>query len=126
MTDQGPVITLSADAWEAFLATLFERDDRLDVREAGVTYAPDETVDAWALSAHAEALRSGEVDGDVWGTLQDIEETAGSEEDAWAKIVAFYLERDCVLVQVQGYDEPEEWLLSEALARRLALPGLRI
>ncbi|UBV43403.1 hypothetical protein LAJ19_04095 [Deinococcus taeanensis] len=125
MTDQGPVITLSADAWEAFLATLFERDDRLDVREAGVTYAPDEKVDAWTLSAHAEALRSGEVDGDVWGTLQDIEETAGSEEDAWAKIVAFYLERDCVLVQVQGYDEPEEWLLSEALARRLALPGLR-
>ncbi len=115
------VITLTADAWEAFLASLYERDDRLDLRRDGETYARDETVDAWVMSGHAEALRSADLDGDVWGTLEDIEETAGDEEEAWAKIRAFYLERSCVLVQVQGYDEPEDWILTEALARRLGL-----
>ncbi|WP_221088989.1 hypothetical protein [Deinococcus aquaedulcis] len=115
-------ITLSPDAWDAFLAGLYERGDRLDLRQPGQPYAPDEVVDAWVLSGHAEALRSAEVDGDLWGTLEDIEEEAGSEDEAWAKIVAFYLERGCVLVQVQGLDEPEDWILSEDLARRLGLP----
>lgn len=115
------VITLTADAWETFLAGLYERDDRLDLRRDDETYARDEVVDAWVMSGHAEALRSADLDGDVWGTLEDIEETAGDEEEAWAKIRAFYLERGCVLVQVQGYDEPEDWILTEALARRLGL-----
>ncbi|MCP2015571.1 hypothetical protein L1280_002739 [Deinococcus sp. HSC-46F16] len=115
------VLTLTPDEWDAFLARLYERDERLDVRTPGETYPPEEGVDAYVLSAHAEALRSAEVDGDVWGTLEDIEETAGNEEDAWAKIVAFYLDRGCVLVRVTGSEEPEEWLLEEGLARRLGL-----
>ncbi|PTA69061.1 hypothetical protein [Deinococcus arcticus] len=115
-------VILTPDAWTAFLGRLYERDDRLDVRQEGQTYAADELVDAWVLSGHAEALRSAEVDGDLWGTLQDLEESAGSEEEAWARIVAFYLDRGCVLVQVRGLDEPEDWILSETLARRLGLP----
>ena len=73
------------------------------------------------LSAHTEALRSAEIDGDVWGTLADIEEEAGDEEEAWAVITAFYLDRGCVLVRVTDAEEPEEWLLEEGLARRLGL-----
>lgn len=115
------VITLTAEAWEAFLAGLYERDDRLDLRQDGETYTRDEVVDAWVMSGHAEALRSAEVDGDLWGTLEDLEASAPDEEAAWAKITAFYLERGCVLVQVEGYDEPEEWILGEGLARRLGL-----
>lgn len=115
-------IDLTTDQWEAFLAGLYERDDRLERREPGVDYPPEEDVDPYVLSAHAEALRSAEVDGDVWGTLADIEEEAGNEEEAWAKIVAFYLDRGCVLVRVTDADEPEEWLLEAGLARRLGLP----
>ncbi|GBF05071.1 hypothetical protein DAERI_030237 [Deinococcus aerius] len=115
-------IDLTTDQWEAFLAGLYERDDRLERREPGVDYPPEEDVDPYVLSAHAEALRSAEVDGDVWGTLADIEEEAGNEEEAWAKIVAFYLDRGCVLVRVTDADEPEEWLLEAELARRLGLP----
>ena len=73
------------------------------------------------LSGHAEAMLSSEVDGDLWGTLEDIEETAGSEQEAWAKITTFYLARGCVLVKVLGTGEPEEWLLSAELAQRLGL-----
>ncbi|WP_019585909.1 hypothetical protein [Deinococcus apachensis] len=115
-------INLNTDEWEAFLADLYERDDRLERREPGASYSPEEDVDPYVLSGHAEALRSAEVDGDVWGTLADIEEEAGDEEDAWAKIVAFYLDRGCVLVRVTDADEPEEWLLEAGLARRLGLP----
>lgn len=114
-------ITLTGEEWEAFLAGLYERDDRLERREPGTVYSPQEQVDAYVLSGHAEALRSAEVDGDVWGTLADLEEEAGDEEEAWAKIVAFYLDRGCVRVQVVDAPEPEEWLLEEALARRLGL-----
>lgn len=114
-------IHLSSSQWEAFLASLYERNDRLERREPNGTYSPEEDVDAYVLSAHAEALRSAEVDGDVWGTLADIEEQAGDEEEAWAKIKAFYLSRGCVLVQVTDAEEPEEWLLAEELARRLGL-----
>ena len=83
-------IELTGDQWEAFLAGLYERDDRLERREPGVTYSPQEQVDAYVLSGHAEALRSAEVDGDIWGTLADLEEDAADEEEAWAKVVAFY------------------------------------
>ncbi|RJF73530.1 hypothetical protein D3875_05340 [Deinococcus cavernae] len=117
----GAVKQLSAADWEAFLAGLYERDDRLELRRAGETYPPLEDVDAYGFSAHAEAMHSAEVDGDVWGTLEDIEESAGNEEEAWQKIVAFYLERGCVLIQVTGTDEREEWLVGEDLARRLQL-----
>ena len=76
----------------------------------------------WAMT-RVDALPVGaEVDGDVWGTLADIEEEAGDEEEAWARITAFYLDRGCVLVRVTGTDEPEEWLLEAGLARRLGLP----
>ena len=117
----GETVELTQERWDAFLADLYERDDVLRRREPGVTYPPDEEVDAYVLSGHAEALRSAEVEGDVWGTLADIEEEAGDEEEAWAKIVAFYLDRGCVLVRVRGADEPEEWVLAEELARRLGL-----
>lgn len=114
-------ITLSADRWEAFLAGLYERDDRLEPREAGQTYPAHETVDAYVLSGHAEALRSAEVDGDLWGTLEDLDETAEDEEEAWNKICSFYLERGCVLLSVEGLEEPEQWILTAELARRLGL-----
>ncbi|GGL99722.1 hypothetical protein [Deinococcus aerophilus] len=120
-----PTITLNATDWQHFLDSLYERDDRLERRAPDTVVAPDEEVDAYTLSAHVEALRSGEVDGDVWGTLEDIEETAGDEEEAWTKITAFYRSRGCVLVQVLDQEEPEEWLLSEALARRLGLQSMR-
>lgn len=118
MTDP---IEMTAPQWAAFLSSLYERDDRLEVRAPGATHPAGEDVDAYVLSGHAEALRSAEVDGDLWGTLADLEEEAGDEEEAWAKIVAFYLDRGCVRVRVTGTDEPEEWLLEEALARRLGL-----
>ncbi|MBB5233491.1 hypothetical protein [Deinococcus budaensis] len=114
-------IEVTARQWEAFLAGLYERGERLERRVAGENYPPEETVDAYVLSGHAEALRSAEVDGDVWGTLADLEEEAGDEEEAWARIVAFYLERGCVRVRVVDAPEPEEWVLEEALARRLGL-----
>ncbi|MGM9320116.1 hypothetical protein [Deinococcus aquaticus] len=115
------VITLSAGQWDALLESLFERDDRLDLRRDGETYRRDEVVDAYVMSGHAEALRSADVDGDVWGTLEDIEETADTEEEAWERIVAFYLGRECVLVRVEDTEEPEEWVLGQELARRLGL-----
>lgn len=116
-----PIRTLTLSEWEDRLARLYERDDRLDVRRDGERYAPDEAVDAYALSAHAEALQSAEVDGDLWGTLADIEEEAASDEEAWAKICDFYLGRGCALLRVTGGDEPEEWIFEESLARRLGL-----
>lgn len=119
----GDVITLNAQQWQAFQNGLYERDDRLERREVGVTYPASETVDAYVLSAHAEALNSSEVDGDLWGTLEDLDETAKTEEEAWAKITAFYLDRGCVLVRIEDQDEPEEWLFTEGLARRLSLLG---
>ena len=116
-----PTIRLNPAQWDAFLGSLYERDDRLDLREPGGTYHRDETVDAYVFSGHAEALQSAEVDGDLWGTLEDIEEEAGSEAQAWAKICAFYRDRGCVLLRVTGTEEPEEWIFSAALLRRLGL-----
>ncbi|GGL73971.1 hypothetical protein GCM10010840_10080 [Deinococcus aerolatus] len=117
-------ITLSPDEWQDFQDRLYERDDRLELRTPDTVLARGEQVDAYVLSGHAEALNSGEVDGDVWGTLEDIDETAADEEEAWERIVAFYLGRGAVLVRVTGHDEPEEWLFTEELARRLGLFGM--
>ena len=114
-----PTIRLNPAQWDAFLGSLYERDDRLDLREPGGTYHRDETVDAYVFSGHAEALQSGEVDGDMWGTLEDLEETAQTEEEAWEKIRAFYLDRGCVLLEITGLEEREEWLITERLAERL-------
>lgn len=114
-------IELTETEWEAVLAGLYERDETLGRRVPGAEYPPEEEVDPYVLSAHAEALRSAEIDGDVWGTLADIEEEAGDEEAAWAKIVAFYLGRGCVLVRVTEAEEPEEWIFAEELAGRLGL-----
>ena len=118
-------ITLSPDEWQAFQDRLYERDDRLELRTPDTVVAKGEQVDVYILSGHAEALNSGDVDGDVWGTLEDIDETAADEDEAWDTIVAFYLGRGAVLVRVTGQDEPEEWLFTEDLARRLELlpPG---
>ena len=118
----GSVITLDAAQWQILLDSLYERDHMLAIRQAGEKYHRDEEVDAYTLSAYAEAFQSGDVEGDVWGTLEDIDETATTEEEAWAKITAFYLDRGCVLVRVTGLDEPEEWILAAEFAARLGLP----
>lgn len=114
---------LTAAEWETLLAGLYERDDRLERRAPGSDVLPEEAVDAYVLSAHAEALQSAEIDGDLWGTLEDIDEQAETEAEAWAKICAFYGERGCVLIRVLGEAgaEPEEWIFEEGLARRLGL-----
>jgi len=113
-------LDLTPEAFAALLARLYERDDRLEFRQPGETYARSEVVDAYVLSGHAEALLSEEFEGDVWGTLDDLDETATSEEEAWAKIRAFYLDRGNVLLRL---GPGEEWILTEALARRLELLG---
>lgn len=118
---QPEVLNLSAPQWKDWLSSLYERDDRLEVRLAGEHYPRSEAVDTYTLSAHAEALLSEEVDGDVWGTLEDIDETAGNEEEAWDKICAFYAQRGCVRVCISGLPEREEWILVGPLARRLRL-----
>ncbi len=114
-------VTLTAQQWEDFLASLYERDQCLDCREDGARYYPDENVDPYVLSAHAEALRSAEVEGDLWETLADLDETAQDEAEAWQKITAFYLDRGAVLIKVTGLDDTEEWIFSEPLAARLGL-----
>lgn len=116
-----PTVALTLAEWQDFQDRLYERDDRLDLRQSGEKYHRDEQVDAYVLSAHAEALQSEEVDGDLWGTLEDLDETAKSDDEAWQKIRAFYLDRGCVLVKITDADELEEWIFSEALARRLGL-----
>lgn len=118
----GSVITLDAAQWQALLDSLYERDNMLDIRTPGARYHGEETVDAYTLSAYAEAFQSAEVDGDVWGTLEDIDETAATEEQAWQRITDFYLGRGCVLVRVSGLEEPEEWILAVEMAARVGLP----
>ena len=113
-------LDLTPEAFAALLARLYERGDRLELRQPGETYPRSETVDAYILSGHAEALLSEEFEGDVWGTLEDLDETATSEEEAWAKIRAFYLDRGNVLLRLSP---SEEWIFTESLARRLGLLG---
>ncbi|MDV6374771.1 hypothetical protein [Deinococcus arenicola] len=120
--ESAQTITLTPEQWQAFQDRLYERDDRLELRTPDTVVARGEAVDVYILSGHAEALRSGDVDGDVWGTLEDLDETARDEEEAWEKIVAFYQDRGSVMVRVTGLDEPEEWLFTAELAQRLELP----
>ncbi len=120
-------LQLSQAAWEEFQQSLYERDDRLDRRTDDQTYKLDERVDAWVLSAHAEAIYSQDIDPEVWETLEDLELEAADEEDAWRMIRSFYLERGNVVVRIGDGplsddtppDEREEWIFSEALAARL-------
>ncbi|WP_027480447.1 hypothetical protein [Deinococcus pimensis] len=112
-------ITLTRDQFETFLSGLAQRDDRLVKLAPGERAAPDETVDAYAFSAYVEALRADDIDGDVWGTLEDLELEAPDEDAAWDAIKAFYLPRACVLLRVDG----DEFVVGEELARRLGLPG---
>lgn len=127
---------LSDDAWAAFQASLYERDERLERRVDGQSYKQDERVDVWVLSAHAEAIFSQDIDPEVWETLADLDMEAETEEDAWRLIRSFYLERGNVLVRIgeeatnegataegAGPDDREEWIFSEALATRLELAG---
>lgn len=116
-------VHLSEDAWAAFQASLYERDERLERRAEGQTYPLDERVDPWVLSGHAEALFSQDIDPEVWETLEDLDMEAASEEDAWGLIRAFYLDRGNVLVRIgEGVGEDrEEWIFSETLAGRLGL-----
>ena len=124
-------IHLSEDAWAAFQASLYEQNERLERRTDGVNYKPDERVDVWVLSAHAEAIFSQDIDPEVWETLADLDMEAETEEDAWRLIRSFYLERGNVLVRIgegaagdgTGPDDREEWIFSEALATRLGLAG---
>lgn len=115
------ILELTYDQWRAFQASLYERDDRLDVKKDGESYPSDEQVDAYVLSGHAEALQSSEIDGDLWGTLEDLEETAQTELEAWDKIKAFYFAREFVMVRITDARELEEWFFSEKLLRHLDL-----
>ncbi|WP_424949623.1 hypothetical protein [Deinococcus sp.] len=114
---------LTEDAWAALQASLYEHDDRLERREDGQTYTPDERVDVWVLSAHAEAMYSQDIDPEVWDTLADLEMEAESEEDAWRLIRDFYLERGNVLVSIGdgAGEDREEWIFSEGLTTRLKI-----
>ncbi len=120
----GMEIHLSDDAWAAFQSSLYERDERLERRVDGESYKPDERVDVWVLSAHAEAIFSQDIDPEVWDTLADLDMEAETEEDAWRLIRSFYLERGNMLVSIgDGLGEDrEEWIFAEALATRLGLP----
>lgn len=111
------VIELNPETFELFLGGLCERDERLDRRPEGEAPVPEEAVDEYVFSAHVEALRSEQIEGDLWGTLDDLELQAGDEEEAWERIKAFYASRGCVLLRVGS----DEYLLGEELARRLGV-----
>lgn len=113
-------LELTPEAFSALLERLYERDDRLELRREDEGYPRSEKVDAYILSGHAEALQSEEFDSDVWGTLEDIDEQAADEDEAWAKIRAFYLDRGNLLLRLGA---GEEWIFNEGLARRIGLLG---
>lgn len=104
--------------FEALLERFYEREDQLFLREPGQNYPAQEQVDLYAISAHAEALQSEEIDGDLWGTLQDLEETAQSEAEAWHKIRQFYLARGYYLLDM---GEAEQWIFAPEVLRKLGL-----
>ena len=110
-------IEWTRDAFEQFLAGVRERDDRLERLGPGEVPAKDERVDAYVFSGHVEALNSEDIDGDLWGTLADLDLTAPDEARAWQEIKTFYLERGCVLLRVEG----DEYLIGEELAGRLGM-----
>lgn len=111
------VIELTPEQFERFLGELHERDERLDLLPKGAAPEPDEAVDEYVFSAHVEALRSEHIDGDIWGTLDDLELQANDEQEGWERVKAFYESRGCVLLRVAD----DEYLLGEELARRLGL-----
>lgn len=108
------IIDLTPEDFDALLARLRERDQRL---EFGTPASRDEIVDDYVFSGHVEALRAESLDGDVMGTLADLELEARDEDEAWEKIKAWYVPRGCVVLRV-GRDE---YVLAESVARRLAL-----
>ncbi len=112
------IIRLSLEAFEAVLSDFYDRDHQLFRRVPGERYPHKEDVDLYAISAYAEALISDEIDGDLWNTLSDLEETAPSEEEAWAKIKAFYLARGYMLLYL---GEGEEWIFAPEVLRQLGL-----
>ncbi|MBC7645703.1 MAG: hypothetical protein H7095_01135 [Pseudopedobacter sp.] len=112
------MIELDAQNFNALLESLLERKETLIFRkDAGKRERNDEDVDLYVFSGHLEALRSDEIDGDVWGTLEDLEYEAGSEDEAWELIKGFYLERGCTLLKVNA----DEYILNDVLARKLGL-----
>ena len=112
------MIELDPQDFNALLGSLLERREALLFRsEAGKREKNDEDVDLYLFSGHLEALRSDEIDGDVWGTLKDLEYSAGNETEAWEQIKGFYLERGCTLLRVGA----DEYVLSDSLARKLKL-----
>ena len=112
------VIELDPQDFNALLGSLLERKEALLFKsEAGKREKNDEDVDLYVFSGHLEALKSDEIDGDVWGTLEDLEYSAGNETEAWEQIKSFYLERGCTLLKVSS----DEYILSDVLARKLKL-----
>lgn len=124
-------VNLSPATWESWLETLCDLPNGAGPAALPLSERPPraEAMDAYALSAYAEALQSAEVDGELWETYQDLE-LAGAADDvaAWAEIKAFYLERGAVLVRVvaanvneEYADEDEEWLFAPEVLERLRL-----
>ena len=128
-------LTFSPQQWQAWLDAIVEVDASGD-RPKGLrlrrTLAPETKprdmtdVDEYVLSAYAEALQSSEVDGELWTTYEDLELT-GAEDDAaaWAEIVAFYQNRGCTLVTVEGTEQDdqsdEQWIFAPEIVQQLEL-----
>ncbi|RTR26680.1 hypothetical protein [Deinococcus radiophilus] len=121
-SDSAEHLVLTASAWQDWL------DSLCDLPDGPAALSPEDRpkeaqpLDAYGLSAYAEALLSAEVDGELWDTYGDLElEGAQDEESAWREIKAFYADRGYALVTVQGTEEPEEWILAPELVSRLKL-----
>ncbi|GHG05672.1 hypothetical protein GCM10017783_17780 [Deinococcus piscis] len=115
-------LILTPAQWQTWLDSLCE----LPSGPAALAERPRgaEPVDAYTLSAYAEALQSAEVDGELWDTYRDLElEGASDDAQAWQEIKAFYQERGYVLLEVRtgDQDEPEEWIFAPELLRLLRL-----
>lgn len=112
------MIEFSAEQFHTFLGTLVEHEDYLMFKkDLSAPSVDDEDVDPYVFSGHVEALRTREIDGDLWETLADLDEVATSEDEAWDKIVSFYQNRDCVILDVEG----DQYILANSLAVRLGL-----
>ncbi|MFN8509065.1 MAG: hypothetical protein U0Z75_00615 [Deinococcaceae bacterium] len=112
------MIKLSVEAFASFLDGWIERGGCLFTKDqVGSRLVDDEDVDPYVFSGHVEALRAREIDGDLWETLADLDEVATSEDEAWDKIVSFYQNRDCVILDVEG----DQYILANSLAVRLGL-----
>ncbi|MDO4263782.1 MAG: hypothetical protein Q4C67_06255 [Deinococcus sp.] len=129
MTDSAPGadplhLILTPAQWQAWLDSLCELSSgpaALPPAERPRSASP---VDAYTLSAYAEALHSAEVDGELWDTYQDLElEGASDEAQAWKEIKAFYRDRGYVLLEVSAGEqsEAEEWIFAPELLRLLRL-----